>query len=194
MQFTSPFIGNVSSGPQACTAFVYQFECDIKTIPIGGAAIVKFNVTMNHNKSQNYDNIAKIVSNSIDPNTTNNILEGQISIIKLDVLPNTTRNELNLGNNSIIPVAILGNATMDVLNINAESVCFGSHANVSLRDCLGSTGEFRDVNNDTMVDLLLNYSSSRTHILSNDTSACMSGRFNNERSLIGCDKIIVRRS
>ncbi len=80
-----------------------------------------------------------------------------IQQVQIDIKPDSASNPINLVNQGVIPVAILGSASFSVSQVDVNSVLFaGAHAIHSA---------FQDVNGDGIPDLVLQFRTQDTNLL-----------------------------
>lgn len=110
--------------------------------------------------------------------------------VSIDIKPGGFPNSINLSKKGVIPVAVLGTATFDVADVDPSTVCFGDAEDASQRDCTVAPGtKLKDVNGDTILDLVLHFETQQTGIDLGDTQACLTGRLVDGTLIEGCDSI-----
>jgi hypothetical protein len=87
-----------------------------------------------------------------------------------------------------VHASIMSSPTFDALRIKIPSLCFGDAEEPSQRACgpLSSRCHMPDLNKDGRRDLLCKWSTPKTGIDSGDTSACLTGRTNENVTIEGC--------
>ncbi|MBA7686010.1 hypothetical protein ES703_94441 [subsurface metagenome] len=113
--------------------------------------------------------------------------------VAIDIKPGSYPNSINLKKEKgVIPVAILGSATFDVTTVDVTTLSFGpGGANPAhdLTDPDVYADHLQDVNEDGYIDLVSHYVSSESGIVSDDTSACLSGEYGGGLPFTGCDSV-----
>ena len=84
------------------------------------------------------------------------VLEPEPMSLTIDIRPGNDINPVNLKSNGVLPVAILGAEGFDVALIDLESLVMAG-SSPKPRGRSGNIGSFRDVNGDSIIDLVLNF-------------------------------------
>ncbi len=124
--------------------------------------------------------------------TLTNVVE--IQSVLLDVVPGDSTNTIRL-NSSTFKVAVLSTSTFDARTINVNSVLFGktgSENSVALKKGQ-RIYEYRDVNGDGRLDLVLTITTSATGLVAGDTLVKLTGQTTAGLALAGQSAVNVLR-
>lgn len=121
--------------------------------------------------------------NSGELNVTVVIIRGAITLLQIDIKPNSYPNSINLKSKGVVPVAIFGGADFDVKSIDLGSIYFAS-AKPSLK------ATYEDVNNDGFVDMMLHFKTEDIKLSLSSKQACIVG-YAGDKAIYGCDSIRV---
>lgn len=114
----------------------------------------------------------------------------QTVTVGIDIKPGGFPNSINTAKKGVIPVAILSTSTFDAADVDPSTVCFGDAEEASQRDCTVAPGtKLKDVNADTILDLVLHFNTEQTGIDPGDTQACLTGELFDTTQIEGCDSI-----
>jgi uncharacterized protein DUF11 len=168
------------------------FTCAIGTVPVGGRVDVRLRVATT--RPGGFDNTVTASADSADPNPANNSATAGLTIVEIDVTPTRTPNPVNVSRHGVIGVGIPTTPTFDATAIDPASVCFGSASTLGARSCneAHDTGHLSDFDHDKDTDLLLHYEVATTGIAAGDTQACLSGKLQTGRTIMGCDAVVTR--
>jgi hypothetical protein len=103
--------------------------------------------------------------------------------VQIDVKPPDDPPSINPQSNGLLPVAILSTATFDAKLVDPRSVRFGPKGASAVQSAL------EDVNGDGKLDLVLQFTTNKTGIASDNTQVCLTGTTTNGVSIVGCDTI-----
>lgn len=108
--------------------------------------------------------------------------------VKIDIKPGQPDNEVNLRAKGTLPVAILGGSSFDVGGVDAASIRLDGLAPTP-RGAKGRIGSLEDVNGDSVLDLVLAFSTADLPFPPNTVLAELSGRLLDGTEFFGTDAI-----
>ena len=134
------------------------------------------------------------VNNVICGNTTSfsdfAIFEKKQMVAIIDIKPGSYPNSINLGSNGVVPVAVLSTSDFDATTIVPLTVSLAS-APVNLKGNGTPQYSFQDVNNDSLLDLIVQVSTQALQLSSTDQTANFLGYTSDNTEVIGSDMVRV---
>lgn len=115
------------------------------------------------------------------------VIQQLVLHVTIDIKPGETPNSINPRSNGVIPVAILSTPSFDARTVDASSVRFGPGKSPEAH----GRGHVEDVNGDGRPDLMLHFSTPAAAIVCGQTSATLTGRTSDGRSIRGDDSIVT---
>jgi hypothetical protein len=106
-------------------------------------------------------------------------------LVPVDIKPGSTNNPIYIKSQGVIPVAVLSSATIDATTLDPASVRFGPREAQVVNDSL------EDVNDDSLLDLLMHFRTQEVGLLSGDTQVCLTGQTLSSVLVHGCDIVRV---
>lgn len=113
--------------------------------------------------------------------------------INIDVKPGSYPNCVNLKSKGLVPVAILGSDDFNVKEINPATIKFAG-APVALKENEELFSVFEDINEDSILDLMLHFDTIKLLFNGTETSATLIGKLFNGRTIKGADTICFAKN
>ncbi|NIM15432.1 MAG: hypothetical protein GTO45_25940 [Candidatus Aminicenantes bacterium] len=107
--------------------------------------------------------------------------------VEIDIKPGSWPNAINPRSKGVIPVAILTTDNFDATSVDPLSVKFGPGEAAEAH----GRGHIEDVDNDGDLDIVLHFKTQETGIQYGDTTACLTGKTKDGKSIEGCDDIVT---
>jgi hypothetical protein len=111
------------------------------------------------------------------------ITRGRI-LVDVDIKPGGVPNSINLKSNGVVPVAILGSDELDVTQIDAATLLFAGAG--------PDHSALEDVNDDSVLDLVMHVPTQSTNLQAGDAQACVAGSLLDATPFKGCDSVRIR--
>lgn len=105
----------------------------------------------------------------------------------VDICPGVFPNTITLGKTGQLPVAILGTATLSVTTINFKKTRL---AGASV--CYGVYPEYRDINGDGRLDMIIQLMNERVRLTPQDVLAYLESYTNSGQYLMGVDSVVIQ--
>ena len=107
-----------------------------------------------------------------------------VTVVDIDIKPDSDKNSINPRKKGAIPVAILGSVDFDAAQVEISSLEFGPDGAKPIH-----TGHIADVNYDSFADLVIHFKAPHTGLACGDRDATISGHLFSGDSFIGSDKL-----
>lgn len=177
------------------TGGAFAINATTGAITVANVAALDFETTPVFNlvvRATDNGNPALSAQAAVTVNLTNVI---ELQAVLLDVVPGDSSNTIRL-NSSTFKVAILSTSTFDARTVNVNSVRFGDTGTEDsiARKKGARVYEYRDVNGDGRLDLVLTITTSATGFVAGDTVANLTGQTTSGLGITGQSSIrVVRR-
>lgn len=145
------------------------------------------------NELDNCPLAANAHQDDLDQDGLGDVCDAQ-NTVPVDVKPGDSSNEIRTSSRSVISVAILSTDHFDALSVDPLTVCFGSAADESRRDCTEThgRGHEEDANGDGRLDLVLHFDANESGLDVGDSEACLTGHLlESGIAIVGCDSVTV---
>jgi hypothetical protein len=160
--------GHVDWGPAGQNQFTYKFQCT----PFGGPT------------GDGPSAIGRVVQNELSSQIAMDMhLAQPIGRVGIIVRPGCSTKAIASGQLGTVQVAVVGSQDLNVKDIDMSSLRFHGGRALSFT--------VRDVNQDGVPDLLLEFQTAEIHLSSRATRARLSGWLKNSRAFVGEDQISV---
>jgi hypothetical protein len=122
---------------------------------------------------------------------TTEIYGSAVTLVAIDIKPESSDNTINLGSNGKVPVAILSNPTFDAQRVDPATVTLAG-AHVALK---GKADKymiaFQDVNGDGLLDLIVHVDTTALQLSAGDTRAVLEGKTYDGVCIRGTDTVRI---
>ena len=109
-----------------------------------------------------------------------------ITVVEVDIKPESESNVVNFSSRGVIAVAILASDSFDVAEVLATTLAFGPDGAAPIHK---HGGHAQDIDQDGSTDLVSHYRTEETGIAFGETGACVTGETRDGRLFEGCDAI-----
>ena len=151
---------------------------------LGAVKKVTFNLSSSDNGAWGMNTPAYFAMDTVIPAPLN---------VEIDIRPWSDRNMVNLRSRGFLPVAVLGSEDFDVCDIDLLSLEMADAEPRTRGKWWGreKIGWFRDVNGDSLTDLMLRFRISDLDIERDTTELVLEGMLTDGRKFRGTDSIVV---
>jgi len=122
---------------------------------------------------------------------TTEIYGSAVTLVAIDIKPESSDNTINLGSNGKVPVAILSNPTFDAQRVDPATVTLAG-AQVALK---GKADKYmiasQDVNGDGLLDLIVHVDTTALQLSAGDTRAVLEGKTYDGVCIRGMDTVRI---